>query len=58
MEHVSLSSDEELNRMAKASSSLARQFTPERWADTLLDFVDRNGRNEKAGFMAAARRQS
>ena len=38
MERVSLFSDERLNAMAAASASLARQFTPARWADTLLDF--------------------
>jgi glycosyltransferase involved in cell wall biosynthesis len=39
MERVSLLSDEKLNSMAAASYSLARQFTPARWADTLFDFV-------------------
>jgi glycosyltransferase involved in cell wall biosynthesis len=41
MERVGLLSEEKLNRMAAASSSLACQFTPTRWADTLLDFAER-----------------
>ncbi len=40
MVRVSQMSESKLESMSAASSSLARQFTPIRWADTLLDFVD------------------
>lgn len=37
-QRVSRMSDEQLDRMSEASSLLARQFTPFRWADTLLEY--------------------
>jgi glycosyltransferase involved in cell wall biosynthesis len=40
MERISLLNDAKLCQMSAASSSLARQFTPTRWADTLLDFAE------------------
>jgi glycosyltransferase involved in cell wall biosynthesis len=39
MERISLLNDAKLSQMSAASSSLARQFTPTRWADTLLNFA-------------------
>jgi glycosyltransferase involved in cell wall biosynthesis len=39
MVRVSLMDDARLNAMSDASASLARQFTPRRWADTLLDYA-------------------
>jgi glycosyltransferase involved in cell wall biosynthesis len=40
MRRVSLMGEVRLNAMAAASSSLAMQFTPQRWADTLLDYLE------------------
>jgi glycosyltransferase involved in cell wall biosynthesis len=40
MENVSRMDDAMLNAMAAASASLARQFTPLRWTNTLLDYVN------------------
>jgi glycosyltransferase involved in cell wall biosynthesis len=54
MEEVSQSSDEKLNRMAEASSLLARQFTPQRWADTLLDFSERNRKSPNQELLKSA----
>lgn len=48
MERVSGFSDEKLEAMSAASSSLARQFTPQRWADTLLEFAEYSGRHAHA----------
>ena len=42
MERVSSFGDERLNTMSAASFSLARQFTPVRWANTLMEFVERS----------------
>jgi glycosyltransferase involved in cell wall biosynthesis len=41
MERIGQLSGEAVHRMSMASFSLAQQFTPERWADTLIDFVQR-----------------
>jgi glycosyltransferase involved in cell wall biosynthesis len=40
MERVGQMSDVKLSVMAAASSSLARQFTPARWADTILEYAE------------------
>ena len=39
MQRVGQMSDVKLSSMAAASSSLARQFTPTRWADTVLEYA-------------------
>ena len=40
MERVSQMSETKLTSMGNASSSLARQFTPNRWATTLLEYME------------------
>ena len=40
MERVSLMSDAKLGAMAAASFSLAQQFTPARWANTVLEYAE------------------
>lgn len=45
MERVSSFGDERLNVMSAASFSLAQQFTPVRWANTLLEFVERSAQS-------------
>jgi glycosyltransferase involved in cell wall biosynthesis len=45
MNRVSRMDDQKLNLMAAASSLLAKQFTPARWADTLLNFMETNAEN-------------
>jgi glycosyltransferase involved in cell wall biosynthesis len=40
MERVGSMSDAKLSRMGTASSFLARQFTPTRWTDTVLEYAE------------------
>lgn len=40
LQRVSSLSDEKLDSMSAASASLARQFTPVRWSDALLQYAD------------------
>jgi glycosyltransferase involved in cell wall biosynthesis len=47
MERVAQMSDAKLCAMAAASSSLARQFTPSRWADTVLEYAECAGRSDR-----------
>jgi len=44
MSHVSGLSEARLDAMSRASHLLAKQFSPARWADTLLQAFDRYSR--------------
>jgi hypothetical protein len=41
MEQITGMTDERLDEMARASNSLSLQFSPRRWAETLLDVAGR-----------------
>jgi glycosyltransferase involved in cell wall biosynthesis len=47
MERVSSMNEEQLELMSAASASLARQFTPVRWADTVLEYAIKEAGNSE-----------
>jgi glycosyltransferase involved in cell wall biosynthesis len=50
MTRVSAMSDARLNSMSRASHSLSRQFSPGRWADTLLEMAGRSADKSDASI--------
>ena len=54
MLQISAKSDERLDEMSRASFLLSQQFSPKRWADTLLEAFPSQSQNSSAVFSSAA----